>query len=461
MLSVNDDAHKSTRPSELRKSEIEVQSLVDAFHKFQNPFTIDQTNSESLICLSSGRAASNKISADLSKFREIGEIALKDFIKTRLVDKSVKFQKPLKRLKISTFEQMSTKKSVTSTQKKTVQIKAERNLLGRLLFLSQQNDIDLEKLFKYPLAPIPWCLATADGSLVKTDKSSLMHHLEQMAEPVTDLSMENAVYVVDGNAQFQAFTNLPTTFEDLAFNLFLSLPKTQIVHFVTDTYKEMSIKQAERSRRGDSAAIVIGGPKTKLPRDFKSFLLNSDNKKQFIRFLLDSWKTERYAKHLFHRDVYFACEDQCLLLSSGDGKSVSVTAVNELFSSQEEADTQIILHALHASERVPAEMKIVIRSPDTDVFILLIAYTSGMNQQVLFETGTGNKKRLLNIPAIASAVGEDIAKALPGLHSFTGSDCTSAFVRKWKVTPFKNIATSARIHPILQTDWKRQHTFRR
>ena len=38
--------------------------------------------------------------------------------------------------------------------------------------LAQENDIDLEKLFTFPLGPVPWPLATGDGILVKTDKVS-------------------------------------------------------------------------------------------------------------------------------------------------------------------------------------------------------------------------------------------------------------------------------------------------
>ena len=45
---------------------------------------------------------------------------------------------------------MVAKCTLTTTQKKTIQVKAERNLLGRLLLISQENAICLEKLFQYP-----------------------------------------------------------------------------------------------------------------------------------------------------------------------------------------------------------------------------------------------------------------------------------------------------------------------
>ena len=46
---------------------------------------------------------------------------------------------------------------------------------------------------------------------------------------------------------------------------------------------------------------------------------------------------------------------------------------------------------------------------------------------------------MLDIQAIATALGLEMTKALPGLHAFTGSDCTSAFVRKGKKGPFKTL----------------------
>jgi len=69
---------------------------------------------------------------------------------------------------------MAVKKVMKSTENKSIQVKAERNLLGILLMLSQENELSLLKLFEYPLGPIPWSIATADGGMVKTSKAQLM-----------------------------------------------------------------------------------------------------------------------------------------------------------------------------------------------------------------------------------------------------------------------------------------------
>ena len=154
-------------------------------------------------------------------------------------------------------------------------MRAECNLLGQLLLLCQSHDISFDKLFKYPLAPVPWSLATADGSMCKTDKAQLLH---AMSTKGFEVQPEGCVYIVDGNALLYTIMNVPATVCDFARIVFSCLPKPAVVHFVTDSYIKHSIKDSERQRRGTSAAYVIGGPSTKKPRNFASFMKNSDNK---------------------------------------------------------------------------------------------------------------------------------------------------------------------------------------
>jgi len=60
-----------------------------------------------------------------------------------------------------------------------------------------------------------------------------------------------------------------------------------------------------------------------------------------------------------------------------------------------------------------------------------------INQTVLFDTGTGDKRRLLNVHAFAKDLGDEINLFLVyvTLHAFTGCDTNSGFVRKGKVKP--------------------------
>jgi len=55
-------------------------------------------------------------------------------------------------------------------------------------------------------------------------------------------------------------------------------------------------------------------------------------------------------------------------------------------------------------------------SPGTDVFVMLLAYSFSFQFQVLFDTGTCNNRRLLNIKDIPVAIGSSVCRALPALR---------------------------------------------
>ena len=61
--------------------------------------------------------------------------------------------------------------AIKNKSNKEIKITAQRNVYAQLLMLVQENDIDLEKLFTFPLGPVPWPLATGDGMLTKTEKA--------------------------------------------------------------------------------------------------------------------------------------------------------------------------------------------------------------------------------------------------------------------------------------------------
>ena len=48
-------------------------------------------------------------------------------------------------------------------------------------------------------------------------------------------------------------------------------------------------------------------------------------------------------------------------------------------------------------------------------------------------------RRFINVTSIQRSIGSAMCHALPAFHAFTGSDYTSAFVRKGKVRPFATL----------------------
>ena len=57
--------------------------------------------------------------------------------------------------RISKRSKIRKKRTRLTTQKKIVEIKAERNLFGQLVMLSEKHSISLDKTLSYPLGPIP------------------------------------------------------------------------------------------------------------------------------------------------------------------------------------------------------------------------------------------------------------------------------------------------------------------
>ena len=106
---------------------------------------------------------------------------------------------------------------------------------------------------------------------------------------------------------------------------------------------------------------------THKPKDWKSFIQNDNNKTQLLQLLLDQWKTDRYAPALQGRFVYYVHGETCHRLTSHDGNSVDVFSTDALSSSQEEADTRIVLHCMHVRDTEPDNTTILV-SPQTWMF---------------------------------------------------------------------------------------------
>ena len=81
--------------------------------------------------------------------------------------------------------------------------------------------------------------------------------------------------------------------------------------------------------------------------------------------------------------MFLVSEESCTLLYSDSGESTIAVPFPELYSSQEEADTRIILHCQYASRQSNSETTVV-RSPDTDVFLLLLSFASTIGKAIIF-----------------------------------------------------------------------------
>ena len=104
-------------------------------------------------------------------------------------------------------------------------------------------------------------------------------------------------------------------------------------------------------------------------------------------------------------------------------------------STQEEADTRILLHAAHAT--ASTYKAVVVASEDTEEFVLCLAFENLLPCKVFVKSSRQTRTIYIAISKVVLALGSQVCLALPGLHAFTGCDSVSAFFGKGKVAALK------------------------
>ena len=116
---------------------------------------------------------------------------------------------------------------------------------------------------------------------------------------------------------------------------------------------------------------------------------------------------------------------------------MGASLVNDLKSSQEEADTWILLNAKHASDQ--GYTSVIVVSEDTDVFVLLIAFAKDIPASFYQKRGTSTRVQYMDIGKLGAVLGDKLSQALIAFHAFTGCDTVSAFAGRGKTGPLKQL----------------------
>ena len=125
---------------------------------------------------------------------------------------------------------------------------------------------------------------------------------------------------------------------------------------------------------------------------------------------------------------------ECHTLNAGEN-GIDYNRLDELCTQQVEADTRILLYASHAVSN--GHDCIAIKSTVTDVAVLACTFSHSINANMLFCIDKKQRRRYLDTTAIGQSLGEDVCKALPGMHALTGCDSPTAFVGKGKRHAFR------------------------
>ena len=135
------------------------------------------------------------------------------------------------------------------------------------------------------------------------------------------------------------------------------------------------------------------------------------------------WSNDAFDPKLERKTGIAVCDEKAYKLSSDDSVSVKMTEVPELQSSQEETDTRVVLYCNYAADNEYDYVKVRFSGQ----LHFLLYYASDLGIRILFDTGTGNKRRLLDITKLAKDFTHVYCAALLAMHAFTRCDTTNAF----------------------------------
>ena len=142
---------------------------------------------------------------------------------------------------------------------------------------------------------------------------------------------------------------------------------------------------------------MLHGPSTRRPPDMKVFLQNSENKCQLNNLLLKVWGSDDAHDVLKNRNVILIVEGIAYKFTSSDGK-VTHEVLSSLNSNQEETDTRVIIYTEYAANS--GFSNVVIRSPDSDIFFILLNFPLQFPSVVIyFDTGNG-KHRVRSLTSV-------------------------------------------------------------
>lgn len=439
MYNVNPDdiiTHKDASKSrKVLDSEFE-ESLVDAMKRFK---VLDPSyESDQLINMITKDKATDLIRDSLLSSAHLGQIQLEGFASDRLIPNketgtlNVPLHHVLKKNKPLTFESLYKVRVGSKAVDKRKILQADRNILQRVVIAYKAGrEVDLGQILKHELLPVPISIADTSGSLKSGNKSVLQNEILKNVEVGERIQHESdsSALIIDGQALVQSLrTHGMKTFGDFAdefvSTVFRKGNNFSRIDVLFDRYRDQSIKSGtrnSRAKRHQPVRRIVENRDVPLPANFVTFLSLNENKKDLAALLSEEiilqapiGKTVVTAGGFVDENTV-KCNDGMLELST-------------LEATHEEADTRIVLHAIHCSQ-VSACTSIVILASDTDVLLLLISFFSEIDRHLWMIAGTFLKPKNIPVHVVVEKnfSSSELRKHLVAFHSLTGCDTTSYF----------------------------------
>ena len=256
--------------------------------------------------------------------------------------------------------------------------------------------------------------------------------------PVAETIPDQSACIVDAMSIIQKLDGNGKTFQDLAKSALNMVIREggdncDRVDIVFDVYRESSIKDTERVNRGTGSGVrfnnISAGHRIK---QWRSFLSEAHNNTMLIEFIPEEWKSNDSKAVIGNKTLYVTRGEKCWKITRCE-----TSLVDELQSSQEEADTRILLPAKHASDQ--GYKSVVVVSEDTGVDVLCIAFAKDIKGSFYQKRGTKTRTRYLDIKQVRAVLGDRLSQALLEFHAFTGCDSVSTFSGRGKTGPLKHL----------------------
>lgn len=429
--------HKDLTPARIKKDETDVNSLYNLIGSiWTDPFSRRNV----LSSLSTGKTLPDTYRSDLLNADTKGLEAYKKF-QERMIPGEVckKIHEPIKKLSLKTFSE-TRKRKIVKTKNKVIELKADTALFGHMLLVAQSRNLHMKTVLSHTLGPIPFSIGKPDGELASTNKAEIAKPIESLAPSQTPL-LENSATIIDGMPLVYRVSGKNLTFGQISKSIFqLALREgkhSKRIDVVFDVYKEDSIKTSERSKRGSSETFLVEEilPDQKI-RHWDQILSSSKCKTRLIEFFFNDWRKPWFSQKL---------QDKSFLVTSGT-KCVEICAKSNIECSrlectQEEADSRLLLHAYDAAKYHDS---VILVSRDTDVLIIALSVSNSIPNLYLNKSSS-HLESYIDINGLATVLGEEVARALPGYHSYSGCDTVSCFVGKGKKVGFKLLKTDERV----------------
>ena len=304
---------------------------------------------------------------------------------------------------------------------------------------------DLDEFFRHETLPYPPALAkggqTRSGN--KSDLAKCVQPADVVSSPpeVDGAVLEGSVIVnmtkPKKNQRFQDYCR--QSFYPQVKKL-QNEYKSQRVDVVFDTYQNLSLKAATRTKRGKGIRRKVLDDSI-APTNWNGFLRLNQNKTELFAYL---------SKELMpcaDDDTVLTCAyATTCITSSGQMASSFISPCNH-----EEADTRVFLHVNDMS--LQGHTKITIRTVDTDVLVIAISVFARLHcqlEELWIDFGTGKHRQFFPIHLIVSDIGRSKALGIPFFHAFTGCDQVSYMSQVSKSSAWKIWNSFEEITPIFE-----------